>query len=421
MISLSDRSSHYGLLMGNFAVSTLGWLVTGGLMLLDSQSLGQHYYQGRTIAMVHSFTLLTITPAILGVLYQLLPVVVEGALASRPLAWSTSVLWWTGATGFVISRFFNLAALSAFAVLLFLAILLFLLQLTLTVSSGHWNGPARLVLAASLWLLVMAVSGSFMAARLYGGLPGFSLMQWHAWTGIIGWFALMVVALGTRLVPMFLLSHGMEEKWALGSGILLGAFPGLLFGSLLIDWAFRWIPALVAAVGYGLFLVYLFSCIRKRMRRRLEAPMLLFFLAFAFPLIALIFLFVGWDVASALSMFGGKPSPAWGAGAALCMLAGFTGSATLGMSFKILPFMGWMAVQASASQTKTSQLMPRSLSAPVLQRILLFAYPLSVMALLVGMHHPELLPLAVSLFFGCTLINGAHFIYIVREVARRSR
>ena len=69
MISLSDRSSHYGLLMGNFAVSTLGWLVTAGLMLLDPQLLLQHYYQGRTIAMVHSFTLLTISPAILGLLF----------------------------------------------------------------------------------------------------------------------------------------------------------------------------------------------------------------------------------------------------------------------------------------------------------------------------------------------------------------
>ncbi|MBU45273.1 MAG: hypothetical protein CMN76_18825 [Spirochaetaceae bacterium] len=420
MISLSDRSSHYGLLMGNFAVSTLGWLVTAGLMLLDPQLLLQHYYQGRTIAMVHSFTLLTISPAILGVLYQLLPVVVEGALASRPLAWITSLLWWTGATGFVISRFFNLAALSVFAVLLFLAILLFLLQLTLTVNSGHWNGPARLVVAASLWLLVMALSGSFMSARVSGALSGFSLMQWHTWTGMIGWFALMVVALGTRLLPMFLLSHGMQERWALASGILLAVFPCLLFVAMLLDWEFRWIPTLVAVLGYALFLIYLFSCIRKRMRRRLEAGMSLFVISFAFPLIALILLMAGWDVALILSTTGRASSPAWSAGAALCMLAGFVGSATLGMSFKILPFMGWMAVQSRVPQSTTSQLNPRSLAAPALQRILLVAYPISVIALLIGMHYREVLHFAALLFLICTLINAAHFIYIVREVARRS-
>lgn len=414
MIGIQQRGLHHGLLMGNFAVSILGWLLTASGLVLEHQSLSGHYYQGGIIAIVHAFTLLTISPAILGVLFQLMPVVVEGVLKSRFAAWTISILWWSGSAGFVISRYLSLPILPFFAVLLILAVILLLILMLQTLRTGRWNIPGTLVLWACLWLVVMAVSGSFMAAGFTGSIPGFYLMKWHAWTGILGWFSLMIVALGTRLVPMFLLSHGVSEKWPLAAGGMIGLAPVPLFLSVAAN--LEWLQGMglfLAASGLILFCVFLHLCFRRRMRKKIEPPMALFLVSFLFPFPGLILSIMEYSSLSVFSWLGmaglpGIQQHTLESMSVLALLAGFAGGATLGMGFKILPFMGWMALQSKNRRYATS-ILPASLGWPLLQRIVLVLFPLSVLALILSMASGRGLLYAALAFLLCAIMNAVHF------------
>ena len=407
------RANHYDLLLSNFAISLLGWAGTAYGIFHFRDSFQIHFYHYSTIALLHTFTLLTISPAILGVLYQLLPVVVEGKLGSRSLAWFTSMTWWTGATGFVICRLLGPHLMPAFAGLLFLAILSLILQLLWTIGKGHWSNSAWQVLAASGWLLLMSVSGAFMASGIYP-LPALELIQWHAWTGVLGWFSLIIVGLATRLVPMFMLSHGMEERWAIYAGSILVITPVILLPDALIEGKGFAIAGLLFVIsGYFSYSIYLIQCIRKRMRRRLEAAMVLFLISFLFPLLALICVWGSlYDLGPAF------PSHRMAHAAMILILPGFVGSATLGMSFKILPFMSWMALQPGSKEGRGVPL-PQDIGIRWIPSIILCMYPVSVMALTVGIFLHSGTLIGAFGILGSVSLYVVYFLHLLIFVLRR--
>lgn len=410
------KENHYDLLLSNFAVGLIGWIATSSGIVYFVDDFKGHYYQPGIIAVLHTFTLLTISPCILGVLYQLLPVVVEGKLGSRLLAWITSILWWIGATGFVLSRLMEPGLMPGFAGLLFLAILGLIAQLIWTTGKGHWNSSAIQVLIGSVWLLLMALSGMLMASGYYFHVPALSFIQWHAWTGILGWFSLMILALGTRLVPMFILSHGMNERWARYSGVLLMVSPLLLLPGAISGWAAN--AALGSALilaGYGGFLVFLFQCVRKRMRRRLEAPMILFLGSFAFPLIAALFLGIG--IFDSGSLTATIQPYRFAFASVMVILLGFIGSATLGMGFKILPFMSWMALQSGARGKQVP--LPQNIGISWIASVILWIYPLSVLVLVLGIFWSDAMIAGVLALLLTVGFYFTYFIHLVLFVLRR--
>ncbi|MCB1165054.1 MAG: hypothetical protein KDK37_06810 [Leptospiraceae bacterium] len=402
----APKEAHFGVFAANLTVSALGWFLLAIGVLVNSQSLGIHFYNGPAIALVHTFTLLTITPAILGVLFQLLPVVVEGRLSSRRLAWFVSILWWIGAAGFVASRWFFPEGIIGFIPVLLLSIVLLLVLVLQTVQSGHWNAQAWEVLVALGWLVMMSVSGMVMAGGVVSPLE---FVTWHAWTGILGWFALMIVALTTRLLPMFLLSHGGSHRWAHFSATLLAVSPIIhllhWFGPFATGSLYSDLPFMLCCGLAGLaFLIYLQQCVRKRMRRSLETPIILFLLAFLFPVIA-------WALAAAmqtLSLLDLSGFKLEGHRIAsilvVLMLPGFVGTATVGMGAKIVPFMSWMAMQARLGPGNT--ILPRDLGHPALSRAQLFIYPAAVLLLACGCIWPILFPLAGAFFFISATLNA---------------
>ena len=438
MIQSQPREIHFGVFAANFGLSSAGWLAAAVGLLLNTNVLSDHYYSSVAILLVHTFTLLTISPCILAVLFQLLPVVVGGTLASRPGGWILSILWWLGAGGFLICRWQKPGWLVWFAGLLVLAISGLIVLVAFTIRRGHWNARALQVMAALGWLLIMALSGSLMA---WGGQTWFlplQLLHWHAWTGILAWFSLMIVALGSQLLPMFLLSHNLRESLAHVSALLLGLCPVALFAGRALPGSLSQFPVLiVGGLALGLFLAFLLQCFRHRMRKRLESGMTMFLLSFLFPVLA-------WALAVAESVgLEGKlfsPSHRWDTALVLLMLPGFVGGATMGMSLKVLPFMSWMALQTRmdsatsvpeqssgparsaksrvSSRSAASTLLPRDMAPGILSKILLWTYPPSILFLAAGLLASPLLYPGLLLFLVSAILNAFHFLWTISTAIR---
>lgn len=409
MIKQPIESTNFGLFISNFAFSLFGWLATSICLVYFGDNLTQHYYQPGLIVIVHAFTLMTVSPAIKGSLFQLLPVITEAPLASRSFAWLSSVFWWIGSAGFVLSRLFADSFIIYFALILFFSILIDLYLTGSATFQGKLVLPALLVFVAVFWLAIMAISGFFMAANYTGTVSRMNVLQWHAWTGITGWFFLMIIALGSRLVPMFFLSHGISEKWAIASGVLTALFPVFLIGSLWIDGLFFYPPFILVIVSFFLFAKYLFGCYQKRLRKNLESPLYFFLASFFFVPAALI-----------IAVWIPLPSYKTASMVVIAILGGFVGGATLAMSFKILPFMGWMQLQAKSENRKeTMAILPQSLGLPVIYRIIFVVYPVSILLLISGVEFGRLLPFAMIGLLICVLLNIYSFVNILMIIYRR--
>ena len=94
--------------------------------------------------------------------------------------------------------------------LVILAIIAYLINLAVSmVKSKHENVHAFFVFTAALWLLATATVGLMMVYNFtYPLMPKGSLdyLPLHAHIGIVGWFLLLVMGVGSRLIPMFLIS-----------------------------------------------------------------------------------------------------------------------------------------------------------------------------------------------------------------------
>ncbi|HBS04914.1 MAG TPA: hypothetical protein DEA96_08120 [Leptospiraceae bacterium] len=259
------------------------------------------------------------------------------------------------------------------------------------------------------------MSGALMASGYYP-VSAMRFLQWHAWTGVLGWFSLMIVALGTRLVPMFMLSH-VSDGWARVSGFILVIAPVILFGeAVLEERGFALAVLLLVLASYAGFCLYLIQCIRKRMRRKLESPMLLFFSSFLFPLLSLALI---WGSLLPVGLLeSSMESYSLAFAAMILILLGFVGSATLGMGFKILPFMSWMALQSGGGRTGGVPL-PQDIGLRWIPGIIFFVYPGSVLALASGVLFPTIrLVGAVGLIVSIALYSF-YFIHLLLFLLRR--
>jgi hypothetical protein len=81
--------------------------------------------------------------------------------------------------------------------------------------SQQRNVHAWFIITASLWLVSTTIFGLLLVINFnHPILPSESLhyLSIHAHLGLIGWFLLLVIGVGSRLIPMFLISKYTNEK-----------------------------------------------------------------------------------------------------------------------------------------------------------------------------------------------------------------
>ena len=331
----------YGYAAISFFVATL-------LLLLSANDITNHYFHPHSLAITHVMALGWGTMIILGASHQLVPVLIEGKLYSNRLAYSSFVLAGIGipllSYGFYA---FDLGWPAKWGgCLVIFAILTFLVNMTISMAkSKQENVQAVFVFTATLWLLATAIVGLLLMYNFtYLLLPQDSVkyLPLHAHMGIVGWFLLLIMGVGSRLIPMFLISkyNNFRQLWWI-YGLINGGLVSFLFVFLHTDNKILLsIPLLAVSAAIILFCHYCFNCYRQRIRKKLDGQMqisLLSVLMMLLPAIVLI-------VIIALLVMTPKENISLVISYGFIIFFGWITAIILGMTFKTLPFIVWNKV-----------------------------------------------------------------------------
>lgn len=329
-----------------YLYAALCYLISCVMLIFSTGSFQGHHFQPNLLAITHAMALGWGTMMILGASYQLIPVLVESQLQSPWLARVSFVLAALGIPFLVYGFYtFHLGWVSqAGAIAVNLAIIFYVINLAWSVAKSKTeNIHAIFMLTASCWLLVTTLLGLILLLNFtIDLLPQDSLfyLSTHAHSGIVGWFLLLVLGVGSRLIPMFLISKYTNDRllWLVYILVNLGL---LLFMVTELNPRFPdlhiWAVILISG-GIGLFFYFIVKPYQQRIRRKVDEQIKLSLASvgmFMIPLMVLLVL---------LSGAGTADRPEWVLAYGFCIFFGWLTAIILGMTFKTLPFIIWSKV-----------------------------------------------------------------------------
>jgi hypothetical protein len=300
--------------------------------------LAGHYYHPRVLALTHTVTLGWITLTIMGASYQLIPIALERPVWSERLARWTFIVLVVGVVG-LVGHFFigEWVGLPWAAGLIVAGTAAHVVNAGLSVRGVRaWTFTARLIALSLVGLSLTALFGLALGAdHVVKFMPGALLTNVHAHfhLALLGWVLPMVIGVGARVYPMFLLAPeprgwpGRVQLW----GLVLGV-PATVCGVLQHPWLLAAGGIAMAGVVAG-HLAWLVRIVRTRRRPALDWG-LRFVLAGAVFLVAATAL----GLAFAFDVAGG---PRLGLAYATLALAGWASLTIVGMMLKIVPFLVW--------------------------------------------------------------------------------
>ncbi|HEY5945152.1 MAG TPA: hypothetical protein VIV40_06660 [Kofleriaceae bacterium] len=276
--SESESSAPPLILPGEHFAAALGFLVLGSVALIavaPELAYGV-FFAPRVVAGVHLFTLGWIMLSIFGALCQFLPVAIGRRLRWQAFAHVTFLLQVLGTASFVIGlvtaqRGLIIAGGSA----LLAAFVLFAGNLAATLALVRDRSLTWWALAgACVFLVVTPVYGILLQLNLEQslGIHRFHVIAVHAHVAIIGVVLMTIVGVAHRLIPMFLLSHGANERPAWIALVLLFSAATLLalpIGGVALDA----VGGVLAAGGVIAFAVQAVLFARARKRRAIDPGM----------------------------------------------------------------------------------------------------------------------------------------------------
>ena len=341
------QNTTYKVVIPFYAYAALSFLAATVLLFFSGNAFTQHYFHPHTLAITHTMALGWGTMIILGASHQLVPVLIEAKLFSNFLAYTSFVLAAVGIPMLVCSFFhFQMDWIAQTGgILINAAILCFIINIAMSIrKSKSQNVHAVFVITASLWLLTTTIIGLLLLFNFTKSiLPEDSLhyLSLHAHIGIVGWFLLLVMGVGSRLIPMFLISKydNRKELWLiyfLVNGALI-SFIVLFFSR--VDVVLYILPLLAALLALVLFAKYCYKAYRHRIRKQVDEQVKISLLSIAMMLLPVVLLLV-LIVLLVFSFADAKLALAYG----FSIFFGWMTAIILGMTFKTLPFIIWNKV-----------------------------------------------------------------------------
>lgn len=330
-----------------YSYAALALLAANLLLFFSAESFTGHYFHPHILAITHAMALGWGTMIILGASHQLLPVLTESRLYSVALAYLSFAAAAAGIPlllyGFYV---FNMGWPARWGgVLILFSILCYLINIAGTISKSKTeNVHTVFVFTAALWLLLTTSLGVTLVYNF--AYPVFSkdslvYLPLHAHMGIIGWFLLMVIGVGSRLIPMFLISKYSNPKLLWLIYILINS--GLLIFLLLFLYyptaPFYLIPVVAVLAAVALFGYYCFACYRQRIRKQVDEPMKTSLLAVTIMLLPMLLLFIIIRLLI-LNNMNTRLVLVYG----FVIFFGWITAIIFGMTFKTLPFIVWNKV-----------------------------------------------------------------------------
>ena len=394
------KNTSHKVVLPFYLYAAFAFLVATILLFLSTDSLNQHYFNPKILAITHIMALGWGTMMILGASHQLVPVLIEGKLFSNSLAYFSFI---TAAIGIPLLAYgfydFNMGWPAQWGgILINAAILSYLGNLTLSmIKRKKVNVHATFVLTAAFWLFVTTLVGLLLVYNFSDPiLPTNSLhyLSLHAHLGIIGWFLLLVMGVGSRLIPMFLISKYNNTKllWVIFGSINTGLLTFIIFFLYVPQKSFYLISFASILFGIGSFGYYCLHSFKQRIRKKVDEIMKISLLSVIMMLLPVILLFIiiVWLLINSINpqlvlVYG------------FVIFFGWITAIILGMTFKTLPFIVWNKVyhlQAGLGKTPN----PKDMFSSKIFSLMSIAYLAGFILFIVGVYFSNNLLLKLASF-----------------------
>jgi hypothetical protein len=405
-----------GLPLIYLVVAALAFVLAAAILPALAPALAGHYYHPRVLALVHTLTLGWITLTIMGASYQLMPILLEVAVASERLARWQLPIHVAGVIGIV--GHFWIAEWTGFtwsAALVAVSILAHVANTAGAVARARPSFTARMMGVALAGLALTALFGTTLGAdRLWRFLPTpfFATLHAHVQLALLGFVLPMVAGVAARVYPMFLLAPEPAGAGAavqvlgivggvpvLVIGLLLGSHPAVVAGSVLVA------TAVVTHVHWVLGMT------RAAKRPALDWS-LRFVVAGALALVPTTVLGLG----MAFDLGGG---PRMAVTYGVLAIGGWASLTIVGMLLKIVPFLVWYRVYGPRAGREPVPMLAE-LSWPAAEAVAFWLLTVGIAALAAAVAVGDVVPIriAAALVAAGALAFGATLAGVLRHLAR---
>lgn len=348
-----QTTTDYKIILPFYAYAAVSILVGTVLLLFNTDVLELGFHHPHILAITHVMTLGWGTMTILGASYQLLPVLIEGELESDFLGYLTFILSAIGIPILVIGFYiFHTGwVLKTGAVIVNLGVLCYVVNVLLSsFKSKKRNVHAWFILTASLWLFSTTFYGLLLVWNFntpFLGNDSWNYLTIHAHLGLIGWFLLLVVGVGSRLIPLFMISKYANDKllWWIYALVNLSLVSFLFFRGYRAASFYYYISIMLVLIGVILFIIFCFKARKGRIRKNVDEQVkasLISVTMMLLPILTLItvlFILPASNFSNIVLLYG------------FCILFGWITAIIFGMTFKTLPFIVWSKVYKGLGHT----------------------------------------------------------------------
>ncbi|MCC7532508.1 MAG: cytochrome c oxidase subunit I [Bacteroidia bacterium] len=374
----SIKTTSYKVVIPFYAYAGVSFLVACIFLLTSAAGFTQHYFTPHLLAITHTMALGWATMIILGASHQLVPVLIEGKLYSDKLAYASFVLAAIGIPLLVYGFYtFNMGHPAKWGGrFVVFAILSFLINIAKSISgSKKENIHGIFIFTSILWLFLTVLLGLALVYNFtYTNLMPFDSLHYlplHAHTGIIGWFLLLVIGVGSRLIPMFLISKYTNNNVLWVIFLLINAalvFYTVSFYTFDIK-ELTFIPITLILLAVVLFIFYCIKAYKQRLRKQVDDQVKISLLSVFMLLLPIIMLVIIISILLSLPVENATLAIVYG----FLIFFGWLTAIILGMTFKTLPFIVWNKVyHHRSSMGKTPN--PKDLFSDTIFKIMSVSY-----------------------------------------------
>jgi hypothetical protein len=326
----------------HFAAAIL-YLLAGatGLVWVAPELAAGNYLSPHVAGVTHLFTLGWLTTTIFGALYQLLP----GALRT-PVRWRrvAHLSFWSLAIG---AGMFACGIASGSTLLHHGGIALVGLGVILgvtNVAASAARAPVHdvmrgAVLLAITFLFSTLALGVVLLHNIHTGFIAAArlrVLATHFHVAVAGWALIMIVGVSHRLLPMFLLAQGADNRWTKRSLSCLAAGVAVLAVGLNTGLGgATWIGVVLLESGVAFFLRQTYVFYRSRARKQIDVGLRFAATASAFMGAA--------AVVGPIVLWRGPAATRLAIAYAITGLLGGIVLYVVGFFYKIVPMMAWTA------------------------------------------------------------------------------
>jgi hypothetical protein len=344
----TSTTTSYRVVLPFYLYAAVAFFVATILLLLFATSITGHFFHPHTLAITHIMALGWGTMIILGAGHQLVPVLIEGKLYSNKLAYTSFLLAALGIPLLVYGFYvFDMGWPAKWGgLLLVLAFIAFLINLAVSITkSKHENVHAVFVFTATMWLLATATIGVMLVYNFsdpFMRANSIEYLSLHAHLGIIGWFLLLIIGVGSRLIPMFLISkyNNPRRLWWIYALINGGLLAFVFIFLYTRGKSFFLFPLSLVVIAIVLFGNYCYKSYQHRVRKKVDEQMKVSLLSVLMMLLPVIFIIVIIVLSIISSAENSQLMIAYG----FNIFFGWITAIILGMTFKTLPFIVWNKV-----------------------------------------------------------------------------